>query len=181
MKKKLSKEELIERLKAIAEEEVPEIRNFGAMCYEQMAPPLLEDTCDRCGNTIKFIGWRNGDIPAIVQKIANLGYDAKVETLCEECCAKIKEELYPGIEDEIKIDDEHHIWVSCIGRNYLFYFRTKDSEPYHKAIADSYYYYQAVLAFLEGKSSYRGDHDEDNFLTEEMYILEFMTGLKIDD
>lgn len=180
-KKTLSKEELIKRLKAISVEDIPAERNMGAMCYESMPPAEATDTCDLCGKSIRFIDWRNDDIQEIVKKIVNLGYDAKIETLCRECCDKVKEELYPGINDEIKIDEEHQIWVPSSERNFLFYFRTNETEPYHRAIARNEDYYKALLSFLQGKSSYRDYYDCDNFLAEEIYVLEFMTGLKIDE
>jgi hypothetical protein len=66
-------------------------------------------------------------------------------------------------------------------RNHVFYFRTNRDEPYHCAISNREIYYKAVLAFLQGKSSYLNNYDHETFLTEEILVLEYMTGLKIDE
>ena len=49
MNKPLSKEELINRLKAIAADNTPRIENPGAMCYSPMVPSQEHFSCEICG------------------------------------------------------------------------------------------------------------------------------------
>ena len=184
MDKKLSRSELVERLKAISQEEVPEERRMGAMCYCP-APGLAQVTlkqivwCNKCHRP--FLCDRNqyeinkhNRIKKLVRSMARMGYDAKVKSICKNCCNELKEELYPGNDEVISI-------ISLGERNHVFYFRINRDEPYHCAISNREIYYKAVLAFLQGKSSYLNNYDYEKYLTEEIHVLEYMTGLKIDE
>lgn len=179
MDNKLSRAELVERLKAISQEEVPEERRLGAMCY-CMRFTDITIACNKCGMEITIEEGGEKRVQDMLNKMSALGYDVKVEHLCEECCNKVKEELYPGIDEWIEIDDEKKIYVEVHHSNRLFYFRTDSTHPYHIALANPIYYYNPVLAFLEGESSY-SYHGKQHFLTEEIYLLEYLTGLKIDE
>lgn len=194
MDKKLSREELIKQLKAISKEEVPKERNIGAMCYSPVWPdnekedsPGLFDIfsrkkiiwCNKCHKT--FLCDRDQDeinkhnrIKKLVRSMARMGYDVKIKSICKNCCNELKEELYPDIDEVVSI-------ISLDERNHVFYFRTNSDEPYHCAISNHDLYYKAVLAFLQGKSSYLNNFDDEKFLTEEIHVLEYMTGLKIDE
>ena len=179
MDKKLSRNELVERLKAISQEEVPEERSLGAMCY---CIKFTEITlaCDNCGTKITEVEHGEKAVQDKVKRMSALGYDVKVEHLCTECCNKVKEQLYPGTDEWLEIDEEKKIYIEVHHSNRLFYFRTDSTQPYHIALANPIYYYDPVLAFLEGKSSY-SYHGRQHFLTEEIHLLEYMTGLKIDE
>ena len=179
MDKKLSRNELIERLKSISNEKVPEQRSMGAMCYCMRFTDIIL-TCDDCGIEITAEESNEKSVHGLVNRISALGYDIKVEHLCKECCCKVKEQLYPGIDEWLEIDEEKKIYVEVHHSNRLFYFRTKSTQPYHIALANPLYYYYPVLAFLEGKSSY-SYHGKEHFLSEEIYLLEYMTGLKVDE
>ena len=182
MDKKLSRNELVERLKAISQEEVPEERSMGAMCYcpayRPIQIPLKKIVwCNKCHRP--FLCDRdeceiNKRIKKLVRKMVRMGYDAKVKSICKNCCNVLKEELYPGNDEVISI-------ISLGERNHVFYFRTNRDEPYHCAISNREIYYKAVLAFLQGKSSYLNNYDYEKFLTEEIHVLEYMTGLKLDE
>lgn len=180
-KKPLSKEELIARLEAIASEEIPVARNMGAMCYSRMSPPEQTCQCDRCNNTITYMTWKD-NIPSIVKKIKRLGYDAKVEVLCSECCDKIKPELYPNLKDlqfEIKIGGKHTAEIFTYSRNFIFYFRIDETTDYHRVLLNNSYYYELLLNFLQGKSRYQGRYDQDVFLKENIPEIQYMTGIKL--
>lgn len=179
MNSKLSRAELVERLKAISQEEIPTVRRLGAMCY-CMRFTDITITCDKCGMEITVEEGGEKRVQDMLNKMSALGYDVKVEHLCKECCNKVKEELYPGVDEWIEIDKEKEIYVEVHHSNRLFYFRTDSTQPYHIALANPIYYYDPVLAFLEGKSSY-SYHGKQHFLTEEIYLLEYLTGLKIDE
>ncbi len=180
-RRNLSKEELTERLKAIAKEEPPAQRIMGAMCYSTIPAPDVKIICDRCGKTFMNRSWDRDSIADIVKKIARLGYDAKLELLCSECCEKVANELYGNQDKYDEFDDNNSIFIPRGNGTYLFYFRTNENESYHRALANNISYYKAVLAFLDGKSSYRDSFDAYNYLVEEINVLEFMTGLKAED
>ena len=176
-------EELIQRLKEIAAEEVPLEKRSGwnAMCYRMAIHPDMTGICDMCNKTFTYFAMGNENaIPETVNEIVELGYDAKVQVLCEECAQNIKDELYPNTGDELVLDDKNKIYLSCSDRNFLFYFRAKSEEPYHRALIGARYDYKLVLAFLEGKSSYRY-HGKEYLLKDYIKTIEFMTGLKIDE
>ena len=184
MKHNKSREELIERLKEISTEEVPIERYRGAMCYSIAPPEELKTTCDYCKNTITYTGWKNDiKIPEIVDEMSRLGYDVKTAVLCNDCFKRLKSEIYLGVGDTLELDDGHTIDLSCSDRNFVFYFRTSPNEPYHCALSSFQDNYSAVLAFFKGEKSYIGyliRHTE-KFIAEEIPIIEFMTGLKIDE
>lgn len=179
MGNKLSRAELVKRLQEISQEEVPAERSMGAMCY-CMRFTDITITCDKCGVEITEEEGDEKRVQDMLNKMSELGYDVKVEHLCRECCNKVKEELYPGVDEWIEIDEEKKIHVEVFHSNRLFYFRTDNSMPYHIALANPLYYYDPVLAFLEGKSSY-SYHGKQYFLAEEIHLLEYLTGLKIDE
>ncbi len=179
MNNKLTRAELVERLKEISHEEVPAKRSMGAMCYCMRFTDITL-ACSKCGTEITVDEGGERKVQDMVNKMSALGYDVKVEHLCKECCQKVKDQLYPGVDEWLVIDEEKKIFVEAHHSNRLFYFRTDNSMPYHIALANPIYYYDPVLAFLEGKSSYKY-HGRDHFLTEEVYLLEYLTGLKINE
>lgn len=145
-----------------------------------MAFTYISLTCDNCGAEITELERGEKAIRNMVSRMSELGYDVKVEHLCEECCNKVKEQLYPGTDERIEKNEEKKIYVEVHDSNHLFYFRTDSTQPYHIALANPIYYYDPVLAFLEGKSSY-SYHGKQHFLAEEIHLLEYMTGLKTDE
>ncbi len=139
MKKPLSKEELIARLKAIAADTTPKKQIFGAMCYSQMSPPEKRDTCQMCGTEFVYRDWHTKEnITKMVNKMISLGYDVKIKILCSECGDKMVRQLYPDCRycnPQKKYDRDcffNTIWPDDI--NFLFFFRTKSDEPYHQAL-----------------------------------------------
>lgn len=173
--KPLSKEELVERLKAIADDDSPrEDDGMIAMCYSPSMPPIQKTKCDICGSEICYMGWGDDKISDYVKGIASLGYDVKVETVCESCAEKIKKEIYPNT----KPDDVDDIWLSEI--NHIFFFRTSADEEYHRAIANDESQYRTLLAFLQNEKKYYNEYHECNYLADEIDTIKFMTGIKLD-
>lgn len=172
--KPLSKEELIERLKAIAADDSPREEAMSAMCYSPSMPPMQKTKCDICGSEICYFGWGDDKISDYVKGIASLGYDVKVETVCKSCAEKMKKEIYPNT----KPDDVDDIWLSEI--NHIFFFRTSVDEEYHRAIANDESQYRTLLAFLQNEKKYYDEYHECNYLADEIDTIEFMTGIKID-
>ena len=195
MDKKLSREELIKQLQAISIERGSRELMSGAMCY---CPALPDDDDDEvslrlfdifrrkkivwCNKCLRiFLCDRDQDeinkhnrIKKLVRSMARMGYDVRVKSICKNCCNELKEELYPGIDKVISN-------ISLNERNHVFYFRTNRDEPYHCAISNRELYYKAVLAFLQDKSSYLNNFDDEKLLTKEIHVLEYMTGLKINE
>ena len=167
--KNLGREELIMRLKEMANAEVlPMVeRPMGAMCYSIRYPePIYTFVCPKCGRTVENLR-RDPHvylqcISLFVKEINELGYDAKIEQACSACS---------GIDDS-------YDWFSY-GVNILFYFRFKGEETYHKTIANKPEMYKAVLAFLRDKNEYFGKYDELKYVSENQAIIEKMLGIKI--
>ena len=120
----------------------------------------------------------------IVDEMADLGYDVKVETVCKSCAEKIKEELYPVRMP--KVDNEftrrrilmRHDPVYLSKVNHVFYFRTSSDEDYHRAISNDHNQYNAVLTLMKNEQMYSGDYDESHYLADEINDIEFLTGIR---
>ena len=170
-KKSLSKEELIEQLKALARQEIDMPMHMGAMCYSPAMPTPKTVKCESCGKEIEEFGWRqtNGDlIKKKVNEIKRLGYDAKVEALCSECAAKL------GLTDE----DGEPLREYCL--HHVFYFKTKEQEEYHLAVSNNEDDYNAVIAFLKNEPTYTDYYDATHPIKDELDLIKRMTGISID-
>lgn len=170
-KKTLTKEELIEQLKALASQEIDQPMHMGAMCYSPAMPMPKEVECESCGKKLEEFGWRqtSGDkIKKKVNAIKRLGYDAKVEGLCAECAMKL------GLTDE---DGEP---LSDYSLHYVFYFKTKEQEDYHLAVSNDEDEYNAVIAFLKNEPTYTDFYDATHPIKEELDLIKRMTGISID-
>ena len=177
-KKAKTKEELIERLKAIAADDTPRVRHEGAMCYSMAGPPEKHQKCDSCGKDFCYHDWNHHEsISKLVDEMAKLGYDVKVEKLCVSCADELKKELYPNMKSEKdeEFDWDKDIWLSAI--NHVFYFRISPEEEYHRAIANSVEQYKSVLCLFQNKAEYQGGFGRNYFIDEELDTLEFMTGI----
>lgn len=169
-KKSLSKEELIEQLKALSEAETPESIHMGAMCYSPAPPPLRKVKCESCGQIIDVYDWMrslNG-IKKSVESIKALGYDAKLDHICANCINKL------GLKDE---DGDPFMEGSLY---YVFYFKTKDQAEYHITKCSDEDAYKAVLAFLKNKPTYTDYYDATHLIKDELDVIEKMTGIKIE-
>ena len=147
------REELIQRLKAMAEEEVvPPDTNLIMTCYY----PISEThkfTCPRCGRIALDHNVR-GNLHAIismVEEMKQLGYDAKIERVCSICSGS---------------SGKHPLDVDT-----LFYFRFKGMETYHVTVANHSPAYKVVLDFFRSKNPYYDSKYKD--------IIEDMLGIKI--
>lgn len=153
------REELIQRLKAMAEEEVlpREQRLMGAMCYCPAAPDITYTfSCPRCGRIIKEFDYDSRDelnkITSLVEEMKQLGYDVKIERVCSICSGN---------------SGMHPLDVDT-----LFYFRFKGMETYHVTVANHSPAYKVVLDFLCSKNPY---YDSEYYKD----IIEDMLGIKI--
>lgn len=168
-KKSLSREELIEQLKALANQKVDRPIRMGAMCYSPARHESYTVKCESCGKEIEEFAWRRAYFNLIrkINKIKCLGYDAKVERICSECATKL------GVTDENGEQLSEYI-------HYVFYFRTKEQEDYHLAVSDNGDDYNAVIAFLKNEPTYTDDHDATRFIKDELDLIKYMTGISID-
>lgn len=183
--KGLSRKELVERLRAIAEDDTPRVEHCGAMCY---SPSLIDFDrkirlkCDCCGANIDVHDdeeYKN--IFSLVRNIKSLGYDAKVEMICEDCAKKFCENNSITIKNSYRDDFDLKKDARLYSLNYLFYFRLSDDADYHCVIDNDSYHYKSLLTFLENEDMYLGDYDESHYLADEIDVIEFMTGLKLNE
>lgn len=175
-KKPLSREELVERLRAIAADDTPREVSYGAMCYSPMSPVELHTPCEACGCDIKYMGYEYDAIMPIVAEMQSLGYDVKVSIVCESCAEKLTKELRSNADQGC--DCDVYPWIGDI--NHVFYFRLSPDVEYHRAITNSYCQYKALLALLKNMPMYGGNYDESHYLADEIETLEYMTGIKFD-
>ena len=149
----VEREELIQRLKAMAEEEVvPSDTNLVMTCYYPISE-TQKFTCPRCGRIALEHNIR-GNLHAIismVEEMKQLGYDAKIERVCSICSGN---------------SGMHPLDVDT-----LFYFRFKGMETYHVTVANHSPAYKVVLDFLRSKNPYYDSKYKD--------IIEDMLGIKI--
>ena len=151
----VEREELIQRLKAMAEEEVvPPDEKLMITCYY----PISEThkfTCPRCGRIVKELDYYSRyelhKIASLVKKMKQLGYDVKTERVCSICSGR---------------SGKHPLDVDI-----LFYFRFKGMGTYHVTVANHSPAYKVVLDFLRSKNPYYDSKYKD--------IIEDMLGIKI--
>ena len=160
------REELIQRLKSMAEEEVlpPEERPMGAMCYSPAAHnKTYTFTCPRCGRIVKELDYDSRyelhKIASMVKEMKQLGYDVKIERVCSICSGS---------------SGKHPLDVDI-----LFYFRFNGMETYHVAVANRSWVYKVVLSFLRSENAYYGDREELEYVSEHRDVIEKMLGVKI--
>ena len=128
------REELVQRRKSMAEEEVvPPDEKLMITCYY----PIYEThkfTCPRCGRIALDHNIRGNlhAITSMIEKMKQLGYDVKTERVCSICSGR---------------SGKHPLYVDT-----LFYFRFKGMETYHVAVANHSRAYKVVLDFLCSKN-----------------------------
>ena len=170
-KKSLSKEELIEQLKALTGMETPKDSiHLGAMCYSPALPRLFLVKCESCGKAVEEYDYvrKLVDINSQVKEIRALGYDVKVEHVCADCANSI------GLTDK---DGEQFMEGQLY---YLFHFKTRDQEQYHIAESSDVDEYKAVLAFLKNEPTYTDFYDATHLVKDELDVIKKMTGISID-
>ena len=169
-----SREELIKRLKEIANEEIKvEDNKLSAMCYSLAIPPTLTFKCKECNKEMKDTMYESDYkwMRKTIYEIRNLGYDAKIKVLCEECLIKeIESGKYICNIDDFKNREP----LFC------FYFRTNENEKYHLAESDNSSDYDIVLKFLKDKRKWE-KFDGTVLLKDRIYTIEQMTGLKLSE
>ena len=172
-KKPLSREELIARLRAISADGTPREQHMGAMCYS-IVMPERSALCDICKKEFTYYEWGvRKRIESDVRKMANLGYDVKVEIVCSSCAEALKAELHPNEPD--------FPTVSIRDINFLLSFRTSPDEEYHRAIANIVDYYSSLLSLLKNSPMYFNRFDRNYYIADEKDVLRFMTGIDFDE
>ena len=175
----LSKEELVERLKALAADETPKMRNMGAMCYSIAQPPAKQTLCDFCHCIIHYWG-REDIIKAMVGDMKMLGYDVKVRIVCPHCAQKTEAELLAKRESQ---DEDNYKRIKDMWPNniyHIFYIKVSPDIEYHRVIENDPDKYRTLLALLENRPMFSGNFGKLHYVDEEIEILEHMTGIKFD-
>jgi len=152
---------LEQQLRELAKTEYKGKLTPGAMCYMMMFDKFVDWVCPYCGDTTK---WEYGTwvfssidyIEEIVSRIKTLGYDVVLDKaeFCSNCSNHSieKPELIFKIRFSTKAD----------------YYIVKSN------IVDEY---QCLLAFLSNKKKFKGTHDEEHALHDNIAIIQKMTGL----
>jgi len=184
--KKCTKEDLIKRLKALADDQTEYPMSEGAMCYEPSVCENIKIPCERCKEKFSVSSWDDNDykeILRLVKKMNAYGVDAKVERICRNCIEKMGIDVSScyvfsddGMWDE-KTQREHFSMDGIGLLECVFYFKTSEQENYHIAIAPYVDYYNAVLAFLAGEPTYDDRYDQTHLVRDEIRIIEQMTGI----
>lgn len=169
-KKSLSKEELVEQLKVLAQADVEESLHMGAMCYSPAPPEIRKVKCESCGKEIEEWGWdgKFEYLKSKVAKIADMGYDAKVKRVCSDCANKL------GLRDE---DGDK---LAGDGVHTVFYFKTKEQPDYTISVDNYSDDYNAVIAFLENNPIYSDSYDATHAVKESLDVIKRMTGISIE-
>ncbi|MBQ2397042.1 MAG: hypothetical protein II304_08435 [Bacteroidales bacterium] len=167
-----NREELIKRLREIANEEI-KIENNGisAMCYCPAIPPTLTVKCEECNTKMEYdmYEFEYKCMCETIEEIRKLGYDAKIKVLCSDCLIK---EIESG--EYICNSNNFGNWRPL----FCFYFRTNKNEKYHLAESDNSSDYDIVLKFLKDKRKWE-EFDRTVLLKDRIYTIEQMTGLKL--
>ena len=183
--KHLTRKELIERLRTIANDEIEITERMGAMCYSPKMPFQnfkLNEKCEYCGN--EAMVWDLPDkweIRKKVQVIKELGYDAKLEILCSGCLAKLKTRGKPfGLFQRLFCRLLFYISSHRINyQNYVFLFKTKEQKNYNITVAKDIEAFDAVIAFLKNEKIFIGKYGEKRLVKEKLHIIKMMTGISI--
>ena len=88
-----SREELIKRLREIANEEIKvENNKLSAMCYCPALAPTIRFKCEECYTKMEYnmYEYKYKCMCETIEEIRNLGYDAKIKVLCSDCLIKAK-------------------------------------------------------------------------------------------
>jgi hypothetical protein len=163
------KKGLIEKLKSLLGlDQKPEY--MGAMCYETHMPLWAIMKCDLCGTEKEydqFLMTEDEEILLIVEKIRELGYDAKVMRACSTCADKLGFKYSDGTQ---LIDTVMY----CI-----FYFKDKGKKEYHITRSESPDDYRAVLAYLKNEESFVDHNDAIHWVADNKEEIERMTGIVV--
>ncbi len=154
----LERENLIVRLKQMAEDEVfsVDVLLGEDMCYSpSVTNALYSFICPKCGREVKVETYKYEYeydieiIQEIIYEMVDLGYDVKVRRVCSVCSQREKK---------------------ATGIDLLFYIRFKGMQTYHVALA-SIEKLRIVLAFL------KGEYGCNEFIIDDLFVIEEMTGI----
>lgn len=169
-----NREELIKRLREIANEEIKvENNELSAMCYCPVIPPTLTFKCEECNTKMEYSMYESNYkwMHKTIKEIRKLGYDAKIKVLCSDCLIK---EIESG--EYICNSNNFGNWRPL----FCFYFRTNKNEKYHLAESNDSSDYDIVLKFLKDKRKWE-KFDRTVLLKDRIYTIKQMTGLKLSE
>ncbi len=189
-KKPLTKEELIARLKANSAntERVEKKEEFGAMCYSPLPRYRYIErhvNCEICGADIEYSvpEWDKDSeakyIRKVVKQISQLGYEASVQLCCEKCARQFIDTYQANEKPKCVAEFDLLSVTHCNKINFLFSFKTKDSDTYHKCIANDSSQYDLLYMFLCNGAVY--DDVLALHIPDAKDILRYMTGIKFDE
>jgi hypothetical protein len=114
-----SKQQIKEKLEALANAPAPENLKMGAMCYKMVAPPdRAEYICPVCGertvytdDLARFIGKELPVCRTLEDSISGIGFDLDEKSFCKKCSPDVKtpslclHTKYAGESDENTVCD----------------------------------------------------------------------------
>lgn len=164
----LTREELTERLKAIAKQETIEpISGPNAMCYSPRFFEPVSVKCDSCGNDIKTddeFEEKLVKIKSFVKNINQLTFRAKIQCVCKKCATKL------GFENEI-------------APIVVFYFKAKGDKDFRLAISEDPDDYEVVESFLVYNLVYNKipslPPESEGIIKGNIDVIERMTGISV--
>ncbi|MCL2529463.1 MAG: hypothetical protein FWE41_03930 [Coriobacteriia bacterium] len=158
----LTRDELNERLRELAENPDETLIVMGAMCYETMPvePEYKHLACSTCNANAKIEDWRMESlerIEAVVNEIISEGFDVTLDVSisCERCTGT----------DSVRIRT-------------IFGIKFKGDANYHLVETSNVSDYEVLLAFLQGEETYDAGGDWIYPLYLRQDVIEKMTGLK---
>ena len=173
-----SKDELKSRLTEIAKCPTEYFIFDGAMCYSRRFPNIeatIEHKCATCGTVYKYKSYTFGEreaadrysdeeskIDQYIKEIKRLGYDVKVDHMCENCYEK----KYGKNEKGVSIN--------------VLNFRHSGELDAVISIVNSLDCY--ILAeFLKGNNAFKGSQDQTIWINKYRSIVERIIGIKIEE
>ncbi len=179
MKKAPSKEELISQLVELQAEEARRQIEISAMCYcPQPLPPMLPK-CTLCGKEVEdrddmwdlhwdWVGC--GDNKAVA-RMADLGYDVKLQFCCRDCAKRIVKDRNPS----------GSVLSGLREGNCLFSFRLNSDCEYNRRIVNDWEMFEKLLGLLEKEDFDINDYRNYRYTPSEKTVLRYMTGLNPDE
>lgn len=172
-----TKEELIAKLKDIANDDAVHEPVMGARCYCPIPRKnaRIRWKCPTCGkrHSYKSDNWSRSlkeELDLIERKVnllKSLKADAKLEVFCYECMTE------NSISDMVRQTKDYPIFV--------FGFKAKDQSDWHKSIIHSADDLNILEAFLRNQRMYTVQRDRKFPIREDIAKIEKLTGLKLNN
>lgn len=163
-KRKLTREEMLKKLKELKENKKEIVESPGAMCYSTMRLEPKPYVCLICGEVNeKNAEWGKTiiKINEIVEKIKKLGYDAQLDKkeFCKKCSNETEYE-----KPEL-----------------IFKIKYKGEKEYHQVRTNVTSDYDILLAFLENEDVYNAGCGQTIAVKKKIDTISKMLGVQFEN